>query len=245
MLEIKNLEVSYKKDYKKKIVIQDFNLTLESGKILAIMGKSGCGKSTLLHTIAGVLKFKGDILVDGKKLSAKNTKIGLIPQDYGLLPWQTVFKNCLFGVGYKDKEMENEARKMLDRLGILELSNQYPNEISGGQAQRVALCRALLLKPQILLMDEPFSALDEVASIEAQKLTAKMWNETKSTGIIITHRLEEALYLADDIAIMANNSKGTIKHKFLNQWKGKLDVTNQEYLEFKNQIEHILMECNE
>lgn len=242
MLEIRNLEVSYQNKKTEKKVISRCNLTVKQGEMLAIMGKSGCGKTTLLHTIAGILPFSGTILVDGKTLSPKETKIGLIPQDYGLLPWQTVLKNCLFGIGYQNPKAREEAELLLKRLGILELANQYPTEISGGQAQRVALCRALLLRPQLLLMDEPFSALDEVAAREAEILTAQMWEESNTIGIVITHRLEEALYLANQIVVMSTGEQGTVLHSFENPWKGSMDVTKQEYLELRYQIEQVLME---
>lgn len=186
-------------------VLNGVSFILEKGTVLAILGPSGCGKTTLLNILVGVMRPRsGQTLLDGAPLSTKTTPVGLVPQGYGLLPWKTVRQNCLFplGTGAKSQERERELDALCTRLGIGELLNRYPRSLSGGQAQRAALARALLLRPRLLLLDEPFGALDDAASASAQTLFRSLCKEQGLTAIVVTHRQEEALYLADRIAVM-------------------------------------------
>lgn len=196
-------------------MIDGLSFTLEGG-VLAILGPSGCGKTTLLNVLAGVLpKISGNILFHGRPLNPSDAAIGLIPQSYGLLPWKTVRQNCLFCASLRHKTAEPEA--LAQRLGIGALLDRYPRELSGGQAQRAALARALLMEPDLLLLDEPFAALDLAAAARARRLCGSLFQETGVTALAVTHRPDDALYLGDSIAVMEPRGFRCILQ---NPWRG-------------------------
>lgn len=202
MLEVRALEVRY--PALKEPVLGGLSFDLEDGGLLALAGPSGCGKTTLLNVLSGVLTpTGGKITFDGMDLTPKSTAIGLIPQHYGLLPWKTVRQNLLFCAQARKHVNLTRLDALCTQLGLASLLNRFPRALSGGQAQRVALARALLMEPRLLLMDEPFAALDEAAALNARRLCFRAWRETGCTAIVVTHRLEEALFLADHIAVMA------------------------------------------
>lgn len=201
MLDVRNLVVSYLG--LDEPILSALSFSLPSGGLLALCGPSGCGKTTLLHTLAGVLPpTSGAVLLDGAPLSPQTVPIGLIPQNYGLLPWRTVRENCLFSARARGLDAAGRLPGLAGRLGIAPLLDRWPRELSGGQAQRCALARAFLMEPRLLLMDEPFSALDEAAAYTARALFLSLWRESGCTAIVVTHRLEEALFLADRVAVM-------------------------------------------
>lgn len=219
MLEVKSVKAGYWKKGKKTWESSEITFHVSPGEILALAGPSGCGKTTILNIIAGIGKpISGQVLWNKIPLNPRNARIGLIPQNYGLLPFQTVWQNGFFCAG-KSPENEKGLEKLLKRLGIWEVRNHYPSQLSGGQAQRAALARALLAKPSLLLMDEPFSALDSAISIEAQDMALTLIAESNAAGIIITHRMEEALYLADKIIVM--KEFGTVGQEYTNKQKGQ------------------------
>lgn len=201
MIAINNLSISFSKSQ----ILHNLSLTLEEGKIYSLIGPSGCGKSTLLKIFCGILSnYNGDITYNGESIAKKPISIGYVPQSYGLLDWKTVEKNitlphqihpCLtIGKG--------EFNEILNELEIAHLLKRYPSEISGGQKQRVALARAFATKPCLLLMDEPFSALDAFTSAAAQKLFLKLWAKHKTTTLFITHNVYEALETSQRIILM-------------------------------------------
>lgn len=207
MVQLKGIRIGYKKGKARVWESEEINLELPRGTITALMGKSGCGKTTLLQVAAGVKKpFQGEILLDGRPMTPKTAKIAYIPQDYGLLPWKTIEDNCYFCTE-KNKANGLKLEGLLRQLAIWELKKEYPGRISGGQAQRAALARGLLMEPQVLLMDEPFSALDEEAARQAQILTRQLWKESGAAGFFVTHRMEEAVFMADQIFIMEEKGK--------------------------------------
>lgn len=243
MIQVEHLSVIYQKEKTEHIGIRDMNLTLLPGELLAVVGRSGCGKTTFLNALAGVCPYQGQIILDGCPLTPKTMRIGLIPQDYGLLPWKTVRNNCLFGVEKKaGKDAAGQVDALLERLGIRQVQNHYPHEISGGQAQRTALARALLMQPRLLLMDEAFAALDEASAREAMMLTLAIWREqpTESYGVVITHRLEEAFFLADRILVMG--AGGAIRGLFQNQWQGQFDIGDEDYIQCRKRIQSLIRE---
>lgn len=202
MLQIEDLAVSY--PGLDEPILGGLSLSVPDRGLLALCGPSGCGKTTLLHALAGVLSpTAGRILFDGAPLSPKTVPIGLIPQNYGLLPWKTVRDNCLFAARARGVDASDRLEGLCGRLGLTPLLDRWPRELSGGQAQRVALARALLMGPRLLLLDEPFAALDEAAALTARELCLALCRESGCTAIVVTHRLEEALYLARSIAVMA------------------------------------------
>jgi NitT/TauT family transport system ATP-binding protein len=206
MITVRNLEVFYKSSRGKFRALAGVNLDVEKGGTVAVIGPSGCGKSTLLYVLAGIIKeFKGEVFIDKTPIDPRKHRIGLILQDYGLLPWKNVIENSLLGLRIKKKvtKIDREyAEHILSRMGLSGLFTRYPGELSGGQRQRVAIARAFILKPDILLMDEPFSALDAITREEMQDLFLDVWKGDSVSTVFVTHSTEEAIYLGKKIAVM-------------------------------------------
>ncbi len=185
----------------------------ERGEFIALLGPSGCGKSTILNLIAGFLKpTSGEVLVNDKVVEGPGSDRGMIFQKYSLFPHLTVLKNVLFGLeidrsapGRSEQESRKLAMAMLERVGLTGHELKYPHQLSGGQQQRVAIARTLVLNPKIILMDEPFSALDEPTRLEMQKLIVELWHQIKPTIFVVTHSVAEAVYLAERVWIMSRS----------------------------------------
>ncbi|MDD4801529.1 MAG: ABC transporter ATP-binding protein [Syntrophomonas sp.] len=206
MIEIKDLTVKYPGKNEATLVLDRLNITIATGDIYTFIGPSGCGKSTFLYVLAGILKdFSGTISIDGQDIDPKTQRIGLILQNYGLLPWKTVHQNIMLGIKIKKDPPELDEYKVyiLNQLGIDDLLDRYPKELSGGQQQRVAIARAFLLNPDLLLMDEPFSALDAITREEMQELFLNIWKQNSVTTFFITHSVDEALYLGSKIVVFS------------------------------------------
>ena len=209
MIQINNLSVFYKYQNERKKILGPIDFKSEDNDICAIIGPSGCGKTTLLNVLSSIIKnYEGEVLLNGKELNPHIHNIGFIPQNFGMLPWKTVEENCLLPFKIKNKKINNEVidkmNYMMERLNIINLKNRYPSELSGGQKQRVAIVRSFLIEPDILLMDEAFSALDEIIREEAQELFLEIWNENKKDTFFVTHSIDEALYMGKKILIMSN-----------------------------------------
>lgn len=187
--------------------LSDISLELSAGETCAIIGPSGCGKSTLLKILAGIItNFDGTVEINGQPVMPKQQIIGFIPQNYGLLPWKNVYENICLGVKIKHQkhsEQEEHLASMVQLLGLGGLEYRFPGELSGGQQQRVALARAFLLKPDLLLMDEPFSALDAMTREEIQNVFLSVWRKHSVSTILVTHHMEEAVYLGRKIVILS------------------------------------------
>jgi NitT/TauT family transport system ATP-binding protein len=244
MIKISNLNVSYKNKEKHIKVLENIDLTVDMGEICTILGPSGCGKSTLLKVLSGILKdYRGEALIDGKRIDPKIHRIGFIPQNSGLVSWKTAQENIHLSTKIKDgkKNIDIEFyNKLLMELKIKELVKRYPNQLSGGQMQRVAIARALLMKPSLLLMDEPFSALDAMTKEEAQKLLLKVWKEHSVTTLLVTHDIKEAIYLGKKIAVISG-APGKIVEVIDNPLFGKVDIEiDKEYVLMKNYLRKIL-----
>lgn len=188
-ISIKNLKV----DYKNHVAIQDVNLNIEKGEFVAIVGKSGSGKSSLLHALANFISYSGEISIP------KN--IGMVFQNYAAFPWLTVSENIAFGL---DAEKDNTLviQEHLKLAGLEDKKDKYPAELSGGQTQRVSLARSLAHNPEVLLMDEPYGALDAYTRDKMQKWLLDVWSTHKKTIIFVTHNIEEALFLADRVLVL-------------------------------------------
>lgn len=210
MIAIKNLTVSYVSESEKYTAIRNVNLTIPSGGTCVLIGPSGCGKSTLLKAVAGILpEFEGKVTINGNSVNPALQTIGFMPQNYGLLPWRTVYENMSLGMKIKNGIIDKNVLKSLMRqLGLEGTGNRYPSELSGGQQQRVALARVFALCPDVLLMDEPFSALDAITREEMQDIFLKLWKEFAVSTIIVTHYVEEAIYLGQKIAVMSSKKAG-------------------------------------
>jgi ABC-type nitrate/sulfonate/bicarbonate transport system ATPase subunit len=221
-------------------IFQDFNWTVQHGETWAILGSSGCGKTTLLYLLAG-LRFptKGVIEIDGERLERPRPRSGLIIQDYGLLPWATVHENARLGLqvrnfyGQDGKhtpmnfQPENDVDYWLEKLGLVEVADKYPSQISGGQRQRTAIARTLALSPDLLLMDEPFSSLDAITREDLQHLTLSLCREQALTLVIVTHAIEEAIALGSKILLLDSSPR-----VFENPHAGEMEHRNsREYRE--------------
>lgn len=216
MLQIKNLSVSYRSQRKEIKALNNVNLEISDGDICAIIGPSGCGKSTLLNVLSGILKAsEGEVLLGNEELSPFAHKISFIPQNFGLLPWKTVEDNILLPFKIKSIEVDSTVLErldnLMDRLSIKDLKSRYPKELSGGQAQRVSIVRGFLMEPDLLLLDESFSALDAIIRDEAEEMFLDVWSKNKTTTIFVTHSIDEALYMGNKIIVMANGEDKIIE----------------------------------
>ncbi len=206
MITIKDLSVRYRRKNEEVPALDQVNINIAGGDIYTFIGPSGCGKSTFLYVLSGILKdYQGTVLIDGQPIDPGSQRIGLILQNYGLLPWKTVYQNAMLGLKIKKGRpvLDEYSSYILQRLGINNLLHRYPKELSGGQQQRVAIARAFILKPDLLLMDEPFSALDAISREEMQELFLQTWKENNVTTVFITHSVDEALYLGSKIAVFS------------------------------------------
>lgn len=194
--------------------LKNVNLTVNQGEFLAIVGPSGCGKSTLLDLIAGLtLPTSGELYIDGRLITKPALDRGIVMQGYALFPWRTVRHNVEFGLEVKKvpkKERKDISSSFLQLVGLSGFEDRYPYELSGGMKQRVAIARALAYDPEVLLMDEPFAAVDAQTREVLQDELLRIWEETRKTIIFITHSIDEAVALADRVAVMSANP-GTIK----------------------------------
>lgn len=233
MLELKGLEVRY--PGLEEPILGGLSLTLPDGALLAVTGPSGCGKTTLLNTLAGVLTPTGGTLTfGGAPLTPKAVPIGLIPQHYGLLPWKTVAGNLAFCAGLRSRADPSRRDALCAALGISHLLERWPRELSGGQAQRVALARALLMSPRLLLLDEPFAALDESAAHSARALCLRLWRESGATAVAVTHRLEEALFLGDRVAVMGPGGRLICLEE--NPYQGQEDCADPGWIALRSRL---------
>lgn len=209
MISVENLTVNYENDGSRYIALNNVSLTVPQGTVCAIIGPSGCGKSTLLKVMAGLIKdYSGKVAINGAPIDPKKTKIGFMPQSYGLLPWKNIADNIALGTKIRGDWSDAKRKKMLEllkRLGISGLEKRYPQELSGGQRQRAGLARVCLLQPDILLMDEPFSALDAITREEMQEVFVDLWQQNAITTVLVTHYVEEAIYLGQKIIVMSAN----------------------------------------
>lgn len=196
------------------VALDSINLEIRNGEFFAIVGPSGCGKSTFLEIVAGLIKpTSGSIYIDGLRITGPDHNRGIVFQGYALFPWRTVMGNVAYGLeekGVRGSEKEKICWDYISLVGLSGFENHYSHELSGGMKQRVAIARALAYDPDILLMDEPFAALDAQTREVLQGEVLRIWNETKKTVLFITHNIEEAVFLADRIAVMSGRP-GVIK----------------------------------
>jgi len=184
--------------------LERFSAEIRLGEIVAIIGGSGCGKSTLLRLVSGLDQpTQGQIALDGDAIAAPHEKIGIVFQEPRLLPWLSVARNVGFGLDGRPKlERNARVKAQLDRVGLTDKAGVWPRELSGGQAQRVAIARAFVVRPEVLLLDEPFSALDAFTRADLQDHLLDVWADQKPTLVIVTHDVDEALALADRVIVM-------------------------------------------
>ena len=207
-IEINNVNFNYVDNKNTFGALKDINLIVKKGEFVCLLGSSGCGKSTLLSLLNGLNKVtSGDILIDGNRITGPGPGRAVVFQQYSLFPWLTAKGNVKFGIKqsgkkYKRKERDVLALKYLESVGLGASADKYPNQLSGGMQQRVAVARALALEADILLMDEPFGAIDPKLRLELQELVSKLSKENKKTVVFVTHDIDEAILLADRIVVM-------------------------------------------
>jgi len=238
-LSIEALQVSYVQNNQNTPALRDFTLALPLGSIGVLIGPSGCGKSTLLSVLANLNQnYQGTVLINGQTPEESDVT-ALILQEYGLLPWKTVGDNVKLGLqirGLAKHEVVLRTEQILQRLGLFNLRKRYPVQLSGGQRQRVAIARSLVLEPELLLMDEPFSSLDALTREEMQDSLLELWQETSLTILLITHNIEEAVFLGHKIFVMSE-CPGTIIKEYTNPLAGDYTARGKlEFLELANSL---------
>lgn len=236
-------------DRKKEIkALDSINLEIEDNEFSVIVGPSGCGKSTLLNIIAGLEPAtSGEIVMDGKVVKGPGADRGMVFQSYTLFPWLTVQQNVEFGLvikGISKKQREEVAYHYLQMVKLEKFANVYPKALSGGMKQRVAIARALANQPDVLLMDEPFGALDAQTRVVMQELLLKIWEESQKTIIFITHDIDEAIFLADKIYVMTR-LPGRIKQEIrvdLPRPRDHQIMVTPEFMNLKKQVVELIWE---
>ncbi len=197
-------------------VLKGVNLKVDQGEFICVIGHSGCGKSTLLNMVSGFSRpSTGEVTVDGKRITEPGPDRMVVFQNYALLPWLTAFENVYLAVDavhpHKSQLEKNEiVRENLAMVGLLDAADKKPTQISGGMKQRVSIARALSIRPQVLILDEPFGALDAITKEELQEELLKIWNDNRCTVLMITHDIDEALFLADRLVMMTNGPAADI-----------------------------------
>ena len=206
-VKIDHVEKIYDGRKGKMIALNGVDLDIMENEFICVVGPSGCGKSTLLNIIAGLLEpTSGAVYVNGKKVEGTGTERGVVFQQYALFPWLTVMKNVMFGLklkGMSDEEAKKIAMKYIKMVELEDFVDSYPKELSGGMKQRVAIARAYAVQPEVLLMDEPFGALDAQTRTQLQSELIRTWQEEKKTCFFITHDVEEAIILATKVIVMS------------------------------------------
>ena len=219
MIQARNITLVFKsKDREPVTALRGFNLEVGKGEFVSIVGPSGCGKSTFLNLLLGLIKpDSGEMTLGGSPISGPGQERAMVFQEFGLLPWRTVRANVALGLelkGISSPERAQRATELISLVGLEDFERHYPHELSGGMKQRVGLARALATEPEVLLMDEPFAALDAQTRDLMQTELLQIWERTKKTVLFVTHSIEEAAYLSDRVIIMTarpGRAKETLK----------------------------------
>jgi NitT/TauT family transport system ATP-binding protein len=243
-IEVQNVTLVYDTPSGQVPGVKDVSFAMEASEFLCIVGPSGCGKSTLLNIIAGFLApVAGEIRIGGAAVHGHGLDRGVVFQDFAqLFPWRTALGNVAFGLemkGVRKGEREAIALNQLKLVKLEKFAKSYPHHLSGGMQQRVAIARALAYNPAVLLMDEPFAALDALTRDEMQRLLAEVWRETRKTVIYVTHNVAEAVYLADRVLVMTPHP-GTVKTEVKIGLPRPRDPLSIPFLECQKELLHHL-----
>lgn len=206
MIAVADLDYTYHSGHGAVPALVNINLKVPAGQTCVLIGPSGCGKTTMLYLMAGLLQpARGEIWIGGEKITKPRQRTTIILQDYGLLPWKTVWENAALGLAlrkFTPGQQRERLQPLLVGLGLADLEKRYPAQLSGGQKQRVAIARALSLEPDVLLMDEPFSALDALTRESLQQTMVEIQNQRRLTTVLVTHNIEEAVFLGQQIVVL-------------------------------------------
>lgn len=243
-IEISGVSLAYDTPAGRVEGVREAHFAIEQSEFLCLVGPSGCGKSTLLNIIAGFLSpASGEIRIGGKPVTGSGMDRGVVFQDFAqLFPWRTALGNVTFGLemkGVAKNERERIAREQLRLVKLEKFTASYPHHLSGGMQQRVAIARALAYNPSVLLMDEPFAALDALTRDDMQRLLADVWRETRKTVIYVTHNVSEAVYLADRVVVMSPHP-GTVKAEMKINLPRPRDPLSVEFVECQKELLHHL-----
>jgi len=222
--------------------LSDINVTIGQGEFICIIGASGCGKSTLLRIVAGFETFtSGELLVMGKTVAGPGPDRGMVFQDYALFPWLSVAQNIAYGprqAGRPKAEIAELTERYLDMVGLQKFRNRFPHELSGGMKQRVAIARVLANDPAVILMDEPFGALDAITRNGLQESLLEIWQQARKTILFITHSVDEAVYLADRVIVLSPHP-GRLKLELPIQLPRPRDIASVEF----NRLKRVMLDA--
>jgi NitT/TauT family transport system ATP-binding protein len=242
---IKGVNKVFHTDGRALVALQDIDLDIPGGQFTCLLGPSGCGKSTLLNAVAGfALPTSGSITADGKVVTGPGPERGMVFQEYALFPWMTVAQNVAFGLEIKGMDKAAIGQRvdtLLAMLSLADFRHRFPKDLSGGMRQRVAIARVLALDSPIMLMDEPFGALDALTRRNLQDELLRIWAELKKTILFVTHSIEEAIYLADRIVVMTYRP-GTVKRDILVELPRMRDPAAPEFNALKRELGQLVME---
>ncbi len=246
ILQVRDLEKAYGAGPSRHVVFDHVTLDIHRREFITVIGPSGCGKSTFVRIVAGLDEAtSGQILLDNHPVSEPGPDRGMVFQGYTLFPWLTVKRNVMFGLemrGRARSTAETEARQWIDMVGLAKFENSYPHELSGGMKQRVAIARALANEPRILLMDEPFGALDAQTRWKMQKYLLQIWKKVDVTILFITHDLDEAIFLSDRILVLGTNPGGVreIIENPVPRPRTLEQFLSPEFLALKARLDHLI-----
>lgn len=246
ILQIRELEKAYGAGANRHVVFDHVTLDIHRREFITVIGPSGCGKSTLVRIVAGLDEATaGTVLLDGQPVTEPGPDRGMVFQGYTLFPWLTVKRNVMFGLEMRGKARstaESEARQWIDMVGLAKFENAYPHELSGGMKQRVAIARALANEPRILLMDEPFGALDALTRCKMQNYLLQIWKKVDVTILFITHDLDEAIFLSDRILVLGTNPGGVreIIENPVPRPRSVGQLLSPEFLALKGRLDHLI-----
>ena len=244
-IHISKVNKVFSTDGREVVALEDINLDVSPGEFICLLGPSGCGKSTLLNAIAGFSPpTAGTVIVDGSAVRAPGPDRGMVFQEYALFPWMTVEKNIAFGLEIKKQpkaRIKEKVSELLEMLKLQDFRDRYPKDLSGGMRQRVAIARVLALDSPILLMDEPFGALDSLNRRNLQDELLRIWMEFRKTVVFVTHSIEESIYLADRIVVMTYRP-GTIKKIVSVSMPRQRDPSSVEFNDLKKELALLVME---
>lgn len=245
-LRVENINKTFINDKVEHKVLEDINLTVNEGEFVSLLGPSGCGKTTLLTIIGGFQHAEsGKIFVDGKEVNKPGIDRAFVFQNYALFPWKTIRENIIFPMKrqkmHKD-EIEKRLQELLELSDLQGKEKMYPHQLSGGMKQRVAVMRALACNPKVLLMDEPLGAIDFRMRQNLQEELEKIWMKNKITAVMVTHDVDEAVYMSDRVVVMSRNKGEIIKDLKIDMERPR-DRKDKKYINYKEELTAILSEC--